>query len=108
MISQHKRFKQRILIERQVLQLVNSFFMPINHLCGLTEATISRWDKDVLACKHVGLVEVIRKIATLSHSSNDISREVFSSEELKQVKHSDISSLIDELEHKLFEMKNEL
>lgn len=107
MLNQHKRFKQRIFIERQVLQLINSFFVPINHLCGLTEATISRWDKDVLACKHAELVEVIRKIAILSHSSNDISREVFSSEELKQVNHSDISSLIDELKHKLFEMNHE-
>ena len=55
MISQHKRFKQRILIERQVLQLVNSHFNTSNQLCGLTDATISRWERDVFQGKETDI-----------------------------------------------------
>lgn len=101
MVSQHKRFKQRIQIERQVLQLVNSHFSTSNQLCGLTDATISRWEKEVLQEKHSEIVSLIRKIALISHSSNDISREVFAAEELKVVNDSTLLSNIKQLQRSL-------
>ena len=103
MISQHKRFKQRILIERQVLQLVNSHFSPSNQLCGLTDATISRWEKDVFNEKDTDIGTLIRKIALISHASNDISREIFATEELKVVNDSTLLSNIKQLQGRLIE-----
>jgi len=103
MINQHKRFKQRILIERQVLQLVNSHFKTENQLCGLTDATISRWEENVFHKKNTDIVTLIRKIALISHSSNDISREVFATEELKVVSDSTLFSNIKQLQSRLIE-----
>lgn len=106
MKTQHQRFKQRIEIERRVLQVVNQNLTPDFPLNGLTDLTISRWEGDILKQGIVSkrfplIVSLIRKIALLSHSNNDISREVFSKEDLKLIKGLNINSLIDILEKEI-------
>ena len=106
MISRHRRFKQRILIERQVLQLVNSYFNTDNQLYGLTDATISRWEKEVLKGSSKDIVALIRKIALISHSNNDVSREVFAIEELKVFNDTNLDENINQLKIKLLELSD--
>lgn len=93
------RFKQRIDLERDLLQIINGIFDNIEPLHGLTEATIDSWSKSTQGKVDIEIIETIKKISKKSALINDCSRDVFDID--SKVNLSSIKKMRQELIQKL-------
>lgn len=75
------RFKQRVLIEREVLLTVNSTLLRASSLNGLTTSAIDKWTRDAINCygenKVTPLINIIKEISRFLKLQSDYSREIF-------------------------------
>ncbi|MDN7892969.1 hypothetical protein QZM93_30640 [Burkholderia cepacia] len=86
-MSTKRRFRERVEVEREVLQLINKpRFAPVE-LCGLTSNSIASWasaiEKNGLP-RHTanGLEQTLREISERCRLNADKSRDVFEGDEL--------------------------
>jgi hypothetical protein len=99
-MSRSRRFEQRINIERNALEIVNtSVFAKEAPLVGLTAAAINSWIKRIAGCcderTRARLQETLTSIATETGLLSDNSRAVFSSSAAHD--NQTIKSLLNEL-----------
>lgn len=86
-MSTKRRFRERVDVEREVLQLVNqSIFAPVE-LCGLTSNSIASWARAVEKhglSQHAAnsLEQTLREISERCRLNSDRSRDVFEDDEL--------------------------
>lgn len=103
-----KIFRQRINIERKVLQAVNSTLTACKPLAGLTDPSINSWIIDLKKYYNFPqvkqIVEVLIEISKRSMLNTDCSRDVFSNDELKKI--ASLKSLFKQLEKTLAQVNH--
>lgn len=97
-----RRFRQRIFIERRVLELVNNSLVKCAPLSGLTNETLKKWEYSVFAeygNQALAVIETIKQISIKCQIDSDCSRDVFSEKDLEVS--CSIEELINSLKVKL-------
>ena len=82
-LKSRTRFKKRIELERELLLLINSKYVFIEPLYGLTESTINLWYKNSGGKIDTKTVSIIKRLAIESSLINDCSKDVFETDERK-------------------------
>ena len=104
-LNQHNRFRQRIQIERRILGIINNKFSNYYQLSGLTDASINLWHTEINKIlpniDFSKLIIDLKQISKLARINNDMSREVFSREEIAEFNGLDIDKLIAKMENSL-------
>lgn len=94
----HRRFDDRVSIERKVLGVVNQL-MPEQQLHGLTDAAIETWRlrMPTASQRDNAIIRLVVEIARRSKIHVDTSRDIFDDEGIPEL--SSIERLVLELRH---------